>query len=127
VVISTAKGTLLSNLLNQGVPLPPAERAHVLEESAELERAHRSVAVKGDTAAPEHGDVEVECHYLCFVRSQKDGHLYELDGDLKGPTDTGVVLEAGQDVLCEDALKLVKQYIDHSGNVNFGLLALVKN
>lgn len=98
----------------------------MLEKSAELEKAHTTVALKGDSAVPESAEAEVEFHYICYVRSEKDGHLYELDGDRKGPIDTGVVLSGSDDVLCEEVLGLVRKYVDEAeGNLNFSLLALV--
>lgn len=69
----------------------------------------------------------MDFHYICYIRSEKDCHVYELDGDRKGPHDTGLVLAEGQDIVCEEALALVRKYVaDAGGNVNFSLLALVK-
>lgn len=120
------EGSLLSTLLKASIPLPPDERARVLEDSTELEKAHTAVALKGDSAVPESAEAEVEFHYVCYVRSERDGHVYELDGDRKGPIDTGVVLGEGEDALCEKVLGLVRRYVDQAeGNVNFSLMALV--
>jgi ubiquitin carboxyl-terminal hydrolase L3 len=120
------EGSLLSTILKESIPLQPDGRARVLEESMELEQAHTAVALKGDSAVPESAEAEVEFHYICYVRSERDGHVYELDGDRKGPIDTGVVLGEGEDVLCEKVLGLVRRYVDQAeGNVNFSLMALV--
>jgi ubiquitin carboxyl-terminal hydrolase L3 len=117
---------LLAGLLKACINLPPEGRARVLEESTELEKAHTTVALKGDSAVPESAEAEVEFHYICYVRSEKDGHVYELDGDRKGPIDTGLVLSEGEDVLCEKVVDLVRKYVDEAGgNLNFSLLALV--
>lgn len=119
-------GSLLAGLLTASIDLPPEGRARVLEESAELEKAHTTVALKGDSTVPESAEAEVEFHYICYVKSQKDGRVYELDGDRKGPIDTRVELSEGEDVLCEKVLGLVRKYVDDaSGNPNFSLLALV--
>jgi ubiquitin carboxyl-terminal hydrolase L3 len=119
--------SLLSTLIEKYSPHPPARRPEVLETSEELEAAHASVAIKGDTAAPQSAEDEVDHHYICFVRSNDDGHLYELDGDCAGPIDTGVVIPLEQDVLCDAALEKVREYIRRAeGDLGFGLMALVK-
>ncbi len=83
--------------------------------------------MKGDSAVPESAEVEVFDHYICLVKSQKDGHVYELDGDWKGPIDTGIVLGPEEDVLGPQTLKVVRDLIEAAeGNVNFNILALVK-
>ena len=51
--------------------------------SAELERAHMSVAVKGDSAAPSSEEPN-GYHFISFVKGD-DGHLYELEGGWNGP------------------------------------------
>lgn len=97
----------------------------MLEESEELEAAHKGVAEQGDTAAPDAND-DVELHYVCFVKSEKDGHLWEMDGRRKGPLDRGELGE--EDVLGEKAREVVQGFIERekeSGRVDFGLVALV--
>jgi ubiquitin carboxyl-terminal hydrolase L3 len=101
------------------------ERAKALEESDELEAAHKSAATQGDSAVPNAED-DVELHYVCFVKSNKDHHLYELDGRRKGPLDRGDIGEDG-DVLCEKAAAVVQSFIDRekqSGRLDFSLVAL---
>jgi ubiquitin carboxyl-terminal hydrolase L3 len=101
------------------------ERAKALEDSEELEAAHKSAATQGDSAVPNAED-EVELHYVCFVKSNKDNHLYELDGRRKGPLDRGDIGENG-DVLCEKATAVVQSFIDRekaSGRLDFSLVAL---
>jgi ubiquitin carboxyl-terminal hydrolase L3 len=107
--------------------LPPSHRAQVLEQSGELEKAHTTVALKGDSAVPESADAIVDFHYICYLQSSKDGRVYELDGDRNGPVDTGVVLEDDEDVLSSKVLALVRKYVDDArGDPNFSLMALVK-
>ena len=69
-----------------------------MEESKELEEAYAGVAKKGDTEAPENAEDEVDYHYICFVKSHKNGRLYQLDGDRKRPIELGM-LELTEDVL----------------------------
>jgi ubiquitin carboxyl-terminal hydrolase L3 len=101
-----------------------AERARFLEEDLELESAYKTVALQGDSNVPVNPEDEVDFHYVCFVKSHKDGHLYELDGDRKGPVDRGD-LGMEEDLLSEKALAVVKEFIGRvSEGVGFSLLAL---
>lgn len=118
--------TPLSRLLASALPLFPLPRSQVLETSTELEAAHKNAATQGDTAVPDAED-DVELHYVCFVKSKKDNHLYELDGRRKGPLDRGQ-LEGDDDVLCEKARMVVQGFIERekeSGRMDFSLVALV--
>ena len=123
------KDSVIDGLLEKGIPLVPDERAKVLEGSPELEKIHTAAALKGDTAPPEHADDEVDGHYICFVQSSKDGHVYLLDGGRRGPLDLGFTLKEGEDMLSEPVLEEVRSLIklEDGANVNFNLLALVKN
>ncbi|KAL2022516.1 hypothetical protein VTK56DRAFT_5123 [Thermocarpiscus australiensis] len=119
--------SILARLLHESIPLPPGDRAQVLENSVELEQAYAAVAVKGDSAVPDSAEDEVDFHYICFARSNVDGCLYELDGDSKGPIACGrVQLGEGSDILIADTISRIKSYIDQEeGNIGFGLMALV--
>jgi len=66
----------------------------------------------------------VDLHYVCFVKA-KDNHLYELDGQRKGPLDRGDL--GDDDVLSEQAVKVVQRFIDRekgSGRLEFSLVTL---
>jgi ubiquitin carboxyl-terminal hydrolase L3 len=103
------------------------ERARVLEDDEQLESAYKAVALRGDTEPPENPEDEVDYHYVCFVRSAKDGHLYELDGDRKGPIDWGV-LPPEEDLLSFKARSVVKEFTQRVAlDVGFSLLALAPN
>ncbi len=69
---------------------------------------------------------EVDYHYVCFAKSNKDGHLYELDGDKKGPIDLGP-MNRDDDLLVLKALQAVRSYITagKAGKAGFSLMALV--
>lgn len=120
----------LSNLLTSCSPLNPLDRALALEADTELESVYKSVALQGDSAVPTSAEAEVDFHYVCFVKSHKDGHLYEMDGDRKGPVDLGGLAD-DEDVLAEAGLSVVKKFIEREkgkggrGNINFSLLVLV--
>ncbi|ORY09685.1 hypothetical protein BCR34DRAFT_625629 [Clohesyomyces aquaticus] len=117
----------LSKLLKDAIPLKPKERAELLYESDDLESAHQSAAVGGDTAAPS-ADDKVDLHYVCFVKSDKN-RLWEMDGRRKGPLDRGE-LGADEDVLSEKALSLgVKSFLKREeeaggGELRFSLIVL---
>lgn len=77
--------------------------------------------MQGSSKVPDDPEDEVDFHYVCFVRSQTDGRLYELDGDRKGPIDRGPVV----DLLTPSGLNIIREYIKlEQGNMYFGLIAL---
>lgn len=88
----------MAQLINDAIPLKPADRADLLYESEALESAHQSAAGGGDTSAPAAED-NVDLHYVCFVKSG-DNNLWELDGRRKGPLNRGK-LSSDEDVLSE--------------------------
>lgn len=112
--------------MKQIIPLGPYERALALEASSEIEAAHASAAAKGGSEAPAADATDVDHHYICFVRSKADKHIYEMNGCAKGPIDTGIVQEDDEDVLSDAGIGLIKEYIKQAGeNIGFSLLALV--
>lgn len=122
----TESGSLVSKLLQTGLPLTEEELALALEESAEIEHAYAEVARKGDTEAPDSAEDEVDYHYICFVKSRQDGRLYQLDGDRKRPIDLGP-LATDEDVLSNQCLDVIRGMMQSEvDNVNFSLMALVE-
>lgn len=63
------------------------------------------------------------------MKSSKNGHLYELDGDKKGPIDLGPILSEGNpdDILSRPTLDAVREYLQRDGHTNYSLLALAKS
>ncbi|KAK4043405.1 hypothetical protein C8A01DRAFT_43714 [Parachaetomium inaequale] len=116
-------GSDLERLIRAAVPLGPAERARLLERDEALARAHRGVAERGDTTAPDARD-DVDLHYVCFVKG-RDGGLWEMDGRRKGPLRRGD-LEGGEDVLSEKALALgpLKFLEREAADLRFSCVAL---
>ncbi|KAI1268223.1 putative ubiquitin carboxyl-terminal hydrolase [Xylariaceae sp. FL1019] len=94
--------TTLQSLIEKSIPLPPAERSALLVKTPDLATAHHDAASKGQTVAPDAQD-DVDLHYVCFVKTDEDGTLWELDGRRKGPIARGK-LDANEDVLSEKAL-----------------------
>ena len=117
--------SFLDTMLQQALPLSPVERAELLHSSEALEAAHRSVAELGDTA-PEAED-RVGNHYICFVKGD-DGHLWELNGGMKGPLDRGQ-LAMDDDALSKAALELgVQSIMRHAGSddLDFSMVAMAR-
>ena len=96
----------------------------MVESSNSLESAHQSAAIEGSSEVPD-AEADVDLHYICFVKSSKNNHLYELDGGRKGPLDRGE-LGPDDDVLSEKALEVVKSFIERERgeNLNFSMVAL---
>lgn len=123
-------GSDLDKFIREAVPLAPRERAVLIEESEALEQAHAAAAAGGDTAAPAAED-DVDLHYVCFVKSEGSGRLWEMDGRRKGPINRGQLGE-GEDVLSERALELgVRAFLKREeeaggGDLRFSLIALVE-
>ncbi|KAJ3519245.1 hypothetical protein NMY22_g13292 [Coprinellus aureogranulatus] len=116
-------GSPFDNFLKNAIPLAPAERAKALEASEEIKAIHTQAAEKGGSAIPE--AEAVDYHYICFVKSQKDNHVYELNGTAKGPIDTGVI-SYSNDLLTGDSLELVRNYMKSAPeDIGFSLMALV--
>ncbi|KAM5437269.1 putative ubiquitinyl hydrolase 1 [Microsporum canis] len=112
-------GSELDKLFKTAVDLAPTERAQLLYDSTLLERAHRSAARRGDSAVPAPDD-KCGFHYICFVRGS-DGHLWDLEGGVKGPIDRGL-LDEGQDGLSEKALELgVRAFLKHQNDAGKGV------
>ncbi|KAF8537772.1 ubiquitin carboxyl-terminal hydrolase, family 1 [Trichophaea hybrida] len=119
----------LAKIMDVCIPLAPEERAQQLEASDDLEKAHHSAATQGDSSVPANAEDDVDFHYVCFVKSHKTGHLYEMDGRCKGPIDRGMLLSRDEDLLDENSLNIIREYIqrENGGNLNFSLMALVKS
>lgn len=125
------RGSELDTLIKKSIPLQPRERAQLLEDTEALERAHAEAAAGGDTTAPNAED-SIDLHFVCFVKSEKDGHLWELDGRRKGPLDRGQ-LAKDDDVLSDEALnKGVRAFLKREaeaggGDLRFSLIVLAQS
>ncbi|KAI1270791.1 ubiquitin carboxyl-terminal hydrolase, family 1 [Xylaria sp. FL0933] len=116
-------GSHLFHFLQRCAALDPADCAVVLEGDRELESMYNSVAVLGDTMAPENPEDEVDFHYVCFVKSYRGSNLFILDGDRHGPVDKGLLTE--DDLLSKQGIEAIKEFIDqHDNGGSFSLLAL---
>jgi ubiquitin carboxyl-terminal hydrolase L3 len=118
-------GSDLEKLIELATPLKPKERAQLLYDSDILEKAHKEAAQTGDSRAPSI-DEPVLYGFTAFVKG-KDGNLWELEGQRKGPVNRGV-LEEGEDVLSEKALQMGPLRIinrEKASEQRFSCLALV--
>ncbi|KAJ7241989.1 ubiquitin C-terminal hydrolase L3 [Mycena rebaudengoi] len=116
--------SLLAELLRMSIPLGPVERAAALKSSEGIARVYNSAAKRGTSPVD---DDDVPGHYVCFVRSAKDGHIYELDGGKNGPVDHDAFLEGDRDMV-SGGLKLVRHFVESkldAANPHFHLMALV--
>ncbi|KAJ7121064.1 hypothetical protein C8R44DRAFT_671805 [Mycena epipterygia] len=122
------KDSLLAALLHAAVPLGPTERAAALKSSEGIAQVYNRAAQRGSSALL-HAEDEVPGHYVCFIRSPKDGHIYELDGGKNGPVDHDAFLEGDRDML-SGGLKLVREFVGSRmdpANPHFHLMALVSS
>lgn len=120
--------SILDTIRKDALPKTIWERAQVLVDSDEYEKAHEEAAKLGDTAAPAiRGEDRSGQHFVAFVKA-KDGHLWELEGGRKGPLDRGALKE-DEDVLSPAALelglgRLMKIESEKGGDLRFSAIAL---
>lgn len=123
--------SVLDRIRNDAVPKPMWERAKVLEDSTEFERAHAEAASLGDTVTPTPISGEhTGQHFVAFVKG-RDGHLWELEGARMGPLDRGA-LENDEDVLSPAALdkglgRLMRIESEKGGDLRFSAIALASS
>ncbi|KAG6005419.1 hypothetical protein E4U21_000199 [Claviceps maximensis] len=117
------EGSILDQLVKKSIPLPPHERATLLEKTPAIATVHREAASQGDTSVPDAQD-DVDLHYVCFVKGG-DGALWELDGRRKGPIRRGE-LEESEDMLSAKALSLgILSFLEREGDdLRFSAVAL---
>lgn len=98
-------GSDLDTIRRKAIPLGVAERAEMLYNNEEFEKAHQSAGTLGDTAPPSLNAADrMGQHFVAFVKAD-DGHLWELEGSRQGPLDRGKLGE-DEDVLSQRALDL---------------------
>lgn len=121
-----ASGSDLDKLIKAALPLKPDERAQLLHDSDILEAAHGMAAQQGDSTAPPLGE-DPHHAFIAFVKGV-DGHLYELEGNRKGPVDRGL-LRDDADVLSEEGIKLgpmpfIEREVAAGTNMRFSCIVL---
>ncbi|KAF9576695.1 Ubiquitin carboxyl-terminal hydrolase isozyme L3 [Mortierella alpina] len=120
--ISNACGTMgvlhsIANNWAHGGPLQ-LKRAKALEEDKDLAAVHASHAASGQTETPDIAD-EVNLHFVCLI--ERDGHLYELDGNKPYPINHGTT---SKDNFLIDAIQVAKEFVKRDpDNLNFSVIA----
>ncbi len=101
----------------------PDERADYLNNDVKLEETHQAAAVQGDTDPHQEQQEPSKCHFVTYV--QKDNWIWELDGRLNAPVKKAPI-DQGQHLGIEVA-KIIKKYIEISGDIKFSVMALAPN
>lgn len=120
-----APNSKFSELLQDIKKQENSERVKTIEGSHLIDAAHQSVAGQGQSAVIE-ADENVDLHFVAFIKSEGNSHLYELDGRRKGPIDHGSLTDE-EDMLSEKALRVVKGFVSRASDandLNFSLCAL---
>lgn len=124
-------GSILDQIREAALPKAMMERAKVLEDSDEFEKAHAEAVPLGDTPAPATASEDKSGqHFVSFVKA-RDGHLWELEGGRKGPLDRGA-LKDDEDLLSPAAVamglgRLMRIETEHDGDLRFSAIALAPN
>ncbi|KAF9215740.1 Ubiquitin carboxyl-terminal hydrolase isozyme L3, partial [Podila verticillata] len=116
--IANACGTMgvLHSIANNWAHGGHLKLAVAIDQS--LANVHESHASTGQTATPDLAD-EVNLHYVCLV--ERDGHLYELDGNKPYPINHGI---SSKDTFLTDAVKVAKEFVGRDPeNLNFSVIA----
>ena len=113
--------TPLSRFRTAVTDLDPEARARYLYDDKEIEHLHMAAAQIGDSSVPSAEEDNFN-HFITFAKG-KDGHLWELNGGMKGPVDRGA-LEG--DVMSERGLDNgIKGFLrEGGGEVGFSVVAL---
>lgn len=129
VMSRSEPGSILSDFLDQSIPLTPTPRAIALEDSKPIAQAHYNAAKQGGTFMSDNPADEPDGHFVAFVQSSKNGHIYEMYGNHKGPIDLGPLVKEGEDLLSDAMRKVIKGFLERDGGTNpsFSLLALAHN
>jgi len=111
----------LKSFIDLSKSLTPEERGRLLEENKDICSAHEICAREGQTSAPVIGQ-QINHHFIAFA--QKNGFLYELNGNKPFPINHGKTTE---DDFLSDAAKVCQQFMSKDpNNLNFTVVALVK-
>ena len=98
----------------------PTQRPKSLS-SSHIKNEYPQVTQYGDSNVPADAE-EVDFRYTCFIESES--HLFEVDSDLSGPIDFGV-LKDDENVFSEPALGLIRRFMKANGGGNIHWLQSV--
>lgn len=109
----------LKKFLDEAKNKDPSDRGTLFVQSEGIINAHKELAQEGQTNTPQ-ADEPVNHHFITFV--QKDGILFELDGNKAFPINHGPTTE---DSLLEDAAKVCQEFMARDPNeVRFTVMVL---
>ncbi|GJJ72948.1 ubiquitin carboxyl-terminal hydrolase L3 [Entomortierella parvispora] len=115
--LELTEGGIMKKFLERTVNMTPTERIQALEQDESLSNAHKSHASTGQTATPDIAD-EVNLHYVCLI--ERDGHLYELDGNKPYPINHGPTTK---DNFLANSLRVAKEFVSRDpDNINFNVI-----
>ncbi|KAG0253058.1 Ubiquitin carboxyl-terminal hydrolase isozyme L3 [Actinomortierella ambigua] len=117
-IVQLENGSVMHRFLEKTLPLSPADRVAALETDKDLARVHEGHASTGQTATPDL-QAEVDLHFVCLV--ERDGHLYELDGNKPWPVNHG---QTSPENFLKDAAAVAREFIARDpDNYNFSVIA----
>ncbi|KAG1680446.1 Ubiquitin carboxyl-terminal hydrolase isozyme L3 [Nymphon striatum] len=109
----------LKKFLNLTMKMSSVERGAALEKDENICAVHEACAQEGQTEAPDREE-SVNLHFIAFV--QKEGHLYEFDGNRPFPVNHG---PSDSETFLKDAAKVCKEYMSRDPTeVRFTVMAL---
>lgn len=124
------RGLLVANLLAQLTPhTSDAETARLIENLEGAIQLDSNYGARGQTEAPP-AATECELHFIAFIRSPHNNHVYELDGRRTGPVDLGVSIQesATPSILSEpavvDKVQFYMNQADDHNKHNFLVMAV---
>lgn len=121
------KNSVLDSLLQTCQQCSADERAQIVEDCAALEQAYKSAARTHEQSSVPTDLQDLDNHYLCFVKSHKNGHLYQVSGNENGVIDKGH-LPVDEDVLGTKGTAIIRNLLAAKKghpNAAFSLIALV--
>ncbi|XP_030836900.1 ubiquitin carboxyl-terminal hydrolase isozyme L3 isoform X2 [Strongylocentrotus purpuratus] len=111
----------LKSFYEQTKDMTPEERGKKLECNESISHAHGESAQEGQTEAPQ-AEEDVCPHFIALV--EKDGCVYELDGNKKFPINHGPIQEG----FLKSAAKVCKMFMDRDPDeVHFTIMALSRD
>ena len=128
LIISNSKLSQLRNNLTKVKEFSIDDRAKIIENLENDIKLDENFGEKGDTKAPDINE-SVDLHFISFIKSPKNGHLYELDGRRTGPIDLGESNNDNNSSIINDPLLIekIQFYIDNADEANknnFAIMAI---